>query len=173
MPSRHEKWTNNFRSSLGKGWRPDFANKYDLTVTDHGCSALGWTLHPSIARNLGDSPNIADFATGTGEFLHLLAESCPRSRLDGFDISPAMFVSKGNVRFFIADVRDPPPTELHGVYHVVHLRYLVAGMEPDDWEPVLRNMLQLIKPGGAIQWVEPAFSQVPSMYEASRTQGRQ
>jgi hypothetical protein len=33
-------------------------------------------------------------------------------------------------------------------------------MEPDDWELVLRNMLQLLKPGGAIQWEEPAFSQV-------------
>ena len=93
-------------------------------------------------------------------FLRGLAESNPGFRLDGYDISPLMFVSEGNVRFSVADVKKPPPTELHGVYDLVHLRYLIAAMEPDDWEPALRNMLQLLKPGGAIQWVEPALSQV-------------
>ncbi|KAL8817071.1 MAG: hypothetical protein Q9191_008217, partial [Dirinaria sp. TL-2023a] len=122
--------------------------------------ALGWILHPSVANDLGDCPSIADIATGTGLFLRSLAEVYPRSRLDGYDISSAMFLPDpdNKAKFFTANVKEPLPAELHGVYDVVHIRFLVAGMEPDDWEPVLRNVLQLLKPGGAIQWIEPAFS---------------
>ena len=71
-----------------------------------------------------------------------------------------MFFPDKNVNLSIANAKEPLPAELHGVYDVVHIRFLIAGMEPDDWEPVLRNVLQLLKPGGAIQWVEPAMSQV-------------
>lgn len=71
-----------------------------------------------------------------------------------------MFFAEKNVNLSVADVKDQVPAGLHGLYDVVHLRYLAAAMEPSDWEPVVRNMLQLLKPGGAIQWVEPAFSQV-------------
>ncbi|KAL8723628.1 MAG: hypothetical protein Q9225_000071 [Loekoesia sp. 1 TL-2023] len=122
--------------------------------------ALGWLLHPLVARSLGNFPSIANFATGTGLFLRLLSESYPGARLDGYDLSPAMFLSDKTVKLSVADAKEPLPAELHGVYDVVHIRYLIAGMEPDDWEPVLRNMLQLLKPGGAIQWEEPALSQV-------------
>ena len=33
-------------------------------------------------------------------------------------------------------------------------------MEPNEWEPVLKNLLLALKPGGAIQWIEPAMSNV-------------
>ncbi|KAI9717490.1 MAG: hypothetical protein M1828_007190 [Chrysothrix sp. TS-e1954] len=122
--------------------------------------ALGWTLHPSIVPILGDSPNIADFATGTGLFLRSLAESYPAARLDGYDVSSNMFEANcKNVKLSIADVNQPVPSELHGIYDLVHVRYLIAGMQPDDWEPALRNLLQLLRPGGVIQWEEPALSQ--------------
>ena len=113
-----------------------------------------------MARDLRDSPSIADFATGTGAFLHSLSESYPGARLDGYDISPAIFRPGKNVNLSVANAKEPIPAELHGVYDIVHIRYLAAGMEPDDWEPVLRNMLQLLKPGGAIQWEEGALSQL-------------
>lgn len=71
-----------------------------------------------------------------------------------------MFLASDKVTLSVANAKEPLPTELHGVYDVVHIRYLIAGMEPDEWEPVVRNMLQLLKPGGAIQWEEPALSLV-------------
>ncbi|KAL8675790.1 MAG: hypothetical protein Q9186_007604, partial [Xanthomendoza sp. 1 TL-2023] len=122
--------------------------------------ALGWILHPSVARRLGDSPSIADVATGTGIFLRSLADSYPRARLDGYEISSEMFVANETVNLSVANAKEPFPAELHGVYDLVHIRWLIAGMAPEDWEPVLHNMLQLLKPGGAIQWVEPAASQL-------------
>lgn len=71
-----------------------------------------------------------------------------------------MFLSDKKVTLSVANAKKALPAGLHGVYDVVHIRYLIAGMEPDDWQLVLRNMLQLLKPGGAIQWEEPALSQV-------------
>ena len=71
-----------------------------------------------------------------------------------------MFLSDKNVTLSVANAKEPLPAELHGTYDVVQIRFLIAGMEPDDWELVLRNILPLLKPGGAIQWEEPALSQV-------------
>lgn len=83
----------------------------------------------------------------------------PGARLDGYDVSSAMFVPDEHITMSIANAKDPLPPELHGVYDVVNIRYLVAGMEPTDWEPVLRNVVQILRPGGVVQWVEPALSQ--------------
>lgn len=62
-----------------------------------------------------------------------------------------MFVPAENITMSIADAKERLPAELHGVYDVVNVRYLVAGMEPSDWEIVLRNVVQILKPGGAVQ----------------------
>lgn len=40
------------------------------------------------------------------------------------------------------------------------LRLLVAGMEERDWGVVTQNVLHLLKPGGAIQWVEADHSEM-------------
>ncbi|KAL6721692.1 hypothetical protein ACLMJK_000796 [Lecanora helva] len=122
--------------------------------------ALGWLLHPLVANNLGEAPRIADFATGTGLFLLLLSELYPGARLDSYDISSAMFLSDKNVQLSVAKAKDPLPANLHGVYDVIHIRFLSVAMEPDDWKLVLRNMVPLLKPGGVIQWTEPDFSTV-------------
>lgn len=65
-----------------------------------------------------------------------------------------------NVHLAALDAKEPLPIELHGVYDLIHVRYLIAGMDPHDWKPVLQNLMLGLKPGGAIQWVEPAMSQV-------------
>ncbi|KAL9049780.1 MAG: hypothetical protein Q9162_007027 [Coniocarpon cinnabarinum] len=121
--------------------------------------ALGWTVHPSIAERLHDNSKIADVGTGTAAFLASLAKTYPRAQLDGFDISSIMFPSAdmlpANVQLHLADAKVPFIPSLHGLYDLVHVRYLVASLEEPDWEVVLANVLQLLKPGGAIQWEEP------------------
>nr|POE96504.1 n-methyltransferase sirn [Quercus suber] len=126
--------------------------------------ALGWTIHPSIAAKLPVSPAIADFATGPGLFPCTVVKDHPNARLDGYDISPAMFPVQSelpsNVRLHTLDVKEPLPAELHDVYDLIHVRYLTVGMEPEEWYGVLRNLLRGLKSGGAIQWIEPAVSQM-------------
>ncbi len=47
-----------------------------------------------------------------------------------------MFFSDKNVQLSVANAKEPLPPELHGVYDVVHILHLIAGMEPDDWKRV-------------------------------------
>ncbi|EMR64984.1 hypothetical protein UCREL1_8049 [Eutypa lata UCREL1] len=46
---------------------------------------------------------------------------------------------------------------MHEKYDLVHVRLLVAAMLPDEWEPAVRNLVQLLKPGGFLQWEECDF----------------
>ena len=55
------------------------------------------------------------------------------------------------------DVKEPPAPEEHGQYDVVHVRLLVAGMNSTDWDVAVRNLTQLLRPGGALQWEECNF----------------
>lgn len=56
------------------------------------------------------------------------------------------------------DVKAPPPLAERHRYDVVHVRLLTAAMTPLDWEIVVSNLLQLLKPGGALQWEECNFA---------------
>lgn len=49
-------------------------------------------------------------------------------------------------------MKKPFPAEIHGKYDLVHVRMLVAAMLPEEWEPAVRNLTQLLKPGGFLQW---------------------
>lgn len=105
---------------------------------------------------------MADIATGTGVVLTELAKSHPNTcHFDGFDVSDAQFPAKlpSNIKLHIADVKQPLPTEYHGQFDLVFIRYLNAAMKPEDWKIVARNVSQLLKPGGWLQWIEGDFSQ--------------
>ena len=124
-------------------------------------------LHPKIESSLCPDARIADIATGTGVILTDLAMSLPATyQFDGFDISSAQFPSDKdlpkNVKLHIADAKAPLDSEYHDIFDVVNVRYLNVGMKPRDWEIVSRNIYDLLKPGGWIQWIEPDF------YQASR-----
>ena len=56
------------------------------------------------------------------------------------------------------DFKEPPPSSEHHRYDVVHVRLLTAAMNPADWEVAVRNVSQLLKPGGALQWEECNFA---------------
>jgi SAM-dependent methyltransferase len=121
--------------------------------------AIGWLIHPAVESRLPESPRIADVATGTGNFLLEAAKLYPKARLDGFDISDRMFPKSmpAGVHLHVHNAKDAFPIEFHGAYDLVHVRYILAGMMHDEWVPVLRNLMALLKPGGAIQWCEPNF----------------
>lgn len=124
-------------------------------------SNTGYLLHPSILQRNPLHPNtairIADIGCGSGIWLLDVARQLPlTAHFDGFDISPENFTLPlpSNIHLHIADARERFSAEYHGKYDVVHLRLLVCGLEKDDWEVVTRNAINLLKPGGAIQWEE-------------------
>lgn len=128
-------------------------------------SNLGYLIHPAIAARLPTPARFADVGTGTGIFLSDLARCLPvNCRLEGFDISDAQFPSlqslPANICLDILDAKQPFPQHLHHRYDLVCLRLLVAAVEKYEWEGITRNVRELLRPGGAIQWVEADHSQM-------------
>jgi hypothetical protein len=90
------------------------------------------------------------------------AKAFPSSyHFDGYDISSAQFLHNDtlppNVTLNIGDFKKPIPEELHGKYDLVAIRLIIISMGNDVWAKTLDNVLTLLKPGGAIQWIEGDF----------------
>lgn len=82
-------------------------------------------------------------------------------QFDGYDISDAQFMPKdelpSNVTLGIGDFKKPFPEDLQGKYDMINIRLIIISMGNDVWQSTLRNVLTLLKPGGAIQWIEGNF----------------
>lgn len=127
------------------------------------CRALGYAIHPAIKRSLPANPRIAEPATGTADFLISIGKEFPGAQLQGFDITDVAFTPANerpaNLTLSLADMRKPPPAEHVGKYDVVCMRYLNAAIEPgEDWKLASEHAFSLLKPGGALQWMDGDFS---------------
>ncbi|KAF2709566.1 S-adenosyl-L-methionine-dependent methyltransferase [Pleomassaria siparia CBS 279.74] len=123
---------------------------------------IGYLVHPTIASTLPEKARIADIGCGTGIWLSEVAKVSPSTyRFDGYDISDASFQPADslppNVTLGHGDFKKPFPEELHGQFDLINIRLIVISMGEGVWESTLRNMLALLKPGGAIQWTEGDF----------------
>lgn len=133
---------------------------------------MGYHLHPIIKRNLPQEPKIAELATGTGAFLvDLSKQLSSRATLDGYDISDVSYLPSTelpqNVSLNLVDAKQPAAAELRGKYDVVCIRFMnVALMPPDDWIAVATHAMQLLKPGGALQWIEGDFLQCVTVLQS-------
>jgi SAM-dependent methyltransferase len=119
-------------------------------------------VHPSIALSLPENARIADVGTGTGIWLTELAKVSPKTyRFDGYDISEASFQPADslpeNVKLGFGDFKKPIPEELRGQFDLVNIRLIIISMGEGVWESTLKNVMTLLKPGGAIQWTEGNF----------------
>ena len=124
--------------------------------------ALKSHLHPSIpVPNPGQNACIADVCTGTAIWLAEVAHELPNVQLDGFDIDLTQAPPKewlpSNTRLRQWNVFDAIPDDLRGKYDIVHVRLLVLVVENSDPRPVIRNLVQMLKPGGYLQWEELNF----------------
>ncbi|KAL5002688.1 hypothetical protein BDV10DRAFT_181404 [Aspergillus recurvatus] len=121
--------------------------------------SLGYLLHPSIT--VPAHAKIADVATGTGIWpvsLSLHPDVPSTVQIDGFDITDDMFPPEdwlpANVCLRTIDVLKPVPESLRGRYDIVCIRYFGVLVRNNDPELVLRNLVDMLKPAGYIQWIE-------------------
>lgn len=125
---------------------------------------VGYVLHPRIAAALPENARVADVGTGTGIWLRDLARGCPSTwSFHGFDISDAQFPKNGTedgIKYEQLNITESIPERLQGQFDVVHLRLLVCGLVDHQWEQAARNVLQLLRPGGWIQWHESQFNDI-------------
>jgi SAM-dependent methyltransferase len=121
-------------------------------------------LHPIVRAKLYPSACIADVGTGTAAFLRSLARDWPKATLHGYDISTGLFppvnTLPSNVTLFLYDARQDVPSYLREKYDLVHVRLIAAGLSAREWTGAVKNLFQLLKPGGVIQWEECDFTAV-------------
>ncbi|KAL9117371.1 MAG: hypothetical protein Q9187_006092 [Circinaria calcarea] len=124
----------------------------------------GHLTHPSIP--LQGLKTVADVAIGTGIWLKQLAASPAfarqpdgeRTTFVGFDISPQQFLPTdelpSNVCFKVHDFLKPFPVEYHEKFDLVNVRLLSYVIRAVDLETVVQHILQILRPGGFLQWQE-------------------
>ena len=131
---------------------------------------LGFSLHPAIPEP-HPGARIADVATGTGIWLLDVARELPGRLLDGFDISliqtpPSAWLPK-EITMRAWDMYTDVPTEMIGIYDIVHLRLLLLAVRNNDPAPIIANAAKMLKPNGFIQWDElnPVDAYVTTTHE--------
>lgn len=114
----------------------------------------GRLLHQSVPQ-LRAETRVAEVATGTGAWLHDAIHSNnlePQSTAEqaqyvGFDISPAQFPAQKipGVDFAVHDASQPFPEKYHGIFDLVHIRYLVLAIREEQYAQILQNVTQLLR----------------------------
>ncbi|KAL4926268.1 class I SAM-dependent methyltransferase [Aspergillus undulatus] len=119
---------------------------------------------------------VADVGTGTGIWLlearKLLDTEFPSEPgsdryFHGFDISPAQFIPSPpeGVELSVHDILKPFPPEHHNRYDLVNVRMLVAALTEPDYRTAVRNLTEILKPGGYLQWIELDCTNLPNSAE--------
>jgi 2-polyprenyl-3-methyl-5-hydroxy-6-metoxy-1,4-benzoquinol methylase len=121
---------------------------------------LGWLLHPEIEAQMRvrKTFEVADVACGNGVWSLDMAQQFPQARITGIDISPQQFpvpsTWPANVSMELHDIFHPMPQRYVGRFDVVHVRLIMAAVYWQDKDWVIHNILNLLRPGGWIQWTD-------------------
>ncbi|KAL8950967.1 MAG: hypothetical protein Q9222_003028 [Ikaeria aurantiellina] len=118
--------------------------------------ALGYDIHPSIT--LPQAPIIADVAAGTAMWVMDVARTYPLAQVEGFDNdlsqAPSSRWLPSNAHLRHWDLFTDVPDDMVGKYDLVHVRLLVLVLQREDAPAFLQKVMQMLKPGGYLQWDE-------------------
>ncbi|KAF7921284.1 uncharacterized protein EAE98_008710 [Botrytis deweyae] len=122
----------------------------------------GHILDPRIPKQ--NVSRVADVATGTGIWLRELAEEFENGGYNlqetvGFDISPGQFPKNAasEHKFVLWDMTKSFPKEYYGTFDVVHVRLVVLALKAEQIKGVVENLVELLKPGGYLQWTDVSY----------------
>ncbi|KAI4195383.1 MAG: hypothetical protein LQ346_003459 [Caloplaca aetnensis] len=132
----------------------------------------GFSLHPSISVEQ-EGLRVAEIGAATGIWLVDLARHLPASaHIDGFDIDISQCPPKdwlpANVSVHRLDCIAPIPAEFVEQYDMLHIQLFQLGIQDRDPEPVVQNLLRMLRPGGWISWGEYDYSR----WEIVQTAGK-
>ena len=117
--------------------------------------AIGYNLHPSIP--ISETHAIADVAAGTCAWLIDVARQHPSAEFVGFDYNllqaPHQQLLPPNTTVEYWNMFEDVPPAFVENFDIVHVRLLVMVIEGDP-RLVIRNLFQMLKPGGYLQWDE-------------------
>ena len=109
-------------------------------------------IHPYIPRQ--ELKHVADIGTGTGIWLQDVAAAFttpggePRSsEYVGFDVSTQQFPSENppGMDFVVHNTTQPYPEKYHGLFDLVHVRFLSYALKIADLEKAVQNIVQILR----------------------------
>ncbi|KAI9767720.1 MAG: hypothetical protein M1839_004355 [Geoglossum umbratile] len=106
---------------------------------------------------------ILDSGTADGYWLLDLSSSLPSSSTYvGTDIAPHLFPSDYGDAFAFKcqSIAEPWPLEWSDSFDLVHQRLVLPTVSPEVAREAVRNLVNMVKPGGYIQLVEPDVSAI-------------
>ncbi|QIX00768.1 hypothetical protein AMS68_006285 [Peltaster fructicola] len=120
-------------------------------------SSIGFRAHPEIVKSIPKNARIADVGTGTGVWLIRLGSD--EYQLEGLDMSDLQYPASHpeNLTFHTLNILEPVPEKYKARYDLIHLRLVMAGMKADSWKIAAAHLLEMLKPGGFVQWEEGDF----------------
>lgn len=131
---------------------------------------FSYLIHPKNASRLPENASVADIGAGTGAWALDAAQVLPSgTSLVAYDISAAQFPSDSpkNVTFAIADVMQPFHDHMHGTFDLVHLGHMCTSLHSSDVAKALANVVQLLKPGGSIEWTEARYGTMSCLRDSN------
>ncbi|KAI9496766.1 S-adenosyl-L-methionine-dependent methyltransferase [Zychaea mexicana] len=126
--------------------------------------AFQGNFHAPVEQQLEDGIVVLDGGCGPGTWSLEMAENFPRSKFYGVDIS-GVFPSEikpANCDFQVHNVSQPLPFA-PSYFDYVFQRMLVLGIMREEWDTVLSNYMEVLKPGG---WLELTEVNIPDSVNA-------
>ncbi|KAF2259670.1 S-adenosyl-L-methionine-dependent methyltransferase [Lojkania enalia] len=102
---------------------------------------------------------ILESGTADGHWLRHLRSCIPnpeRNTYIGTDLNPRLFPTSvpKDCQFCIHNISEPWPEKEHRMFDLVHQRLTLPGGAPTPLQQIVRQLFDLVKPGGWIQLVE-------------------
>ncbi|KAI9312587.1 S-adenosyl-L-methionine-dependent methyltransferase [Dichotomocladium elegans] len=120
--------------------------------------AFGSNFDAPVQQDLEEGITVLDSACGPGTWTLELANTFPKSKFYGSDISPRFpeQIKPSNCEFVVTNILDAP-TFQEGQFDYIHQRLVFVGIKAADWPKLLKNLMYALKPGGWIELAEFSY----------------
>ncbi|KAL0929393.1 uncharacterized protein CTRU02_215559 [Colletotrichum truncatum] len=138
-----------------KYWAPNDEPQRDFMSWWHGICYEAFDQKHFRAHIRDDAQAILDVGTGSGAWVVDVSEAYRSSVVTGIDMSPIMPEEvPPNVLFEIDDFNEPWTFQPNS-FDYIHMRFLTGSIK--DWEYIMKQAFDCLKPGGILESSEPSF----------------
>ena len=145
----------------------------EITRESESKAILQFVSESLRMRQLNGPAVIMDVGCGNGYTLQRLSEENPEQHFVGIEksdelrsLAASRFARRGNVKIVEGDVREPDFAEKESVDILLCQRVLINLLNSDDQKSALRNIVDVVRPGGALLFIEAFSSSLANLNEA-------
>ncbi|KAI8079770.1 uncharacterized protein BX664DRAFT_341416 [Halteromyces radiatus] len=108
-----------------------------------------------VTDSLRKGANVLDIGCGPGSWTMEIAGEYPKSTIVGVDMT-CVFprdIKPTNCQFYQCNALQGLPFE-DGTFDYVFMRFMAQGIELNQWDPLMKDIIRVLKPGGWVEVVE-------------------